>query len=633
MPMLKLLLRIYQDRFLSRWTVFAIDLVTVFFALLASIGLRFNFSSELAERVLHPTSFLLTTSFYALGIVIVGSHKGILRHTSLEDVRNVFKSATLGLGLTSIISFLMVLGLDTKIFPLSIIGFHYAITLVGLVGIRLAAKSIYVAGTHQKSVFENILIFGAGDSGIMTKNALQQEQKGKYRIKAFSDDNANHWNKSLQDIKILPPKKCLNPDWLLENEIRQIIIAIQDIQPDRKREITEAGLAANVEVKIVPPYRKWIEGSITAKQLKKIRIEDLLQRSRIELDNKNIHASVEGKSILVTGAAGSIGSEIARQLSYYNLDSLILIDHAESPLYDIEQELKEKHRTRRTMNPICEVANVKDKFRMSKIFEQYKPDIVYHAAAYKHVPIIEKAPYEGIFVNVFGTRIVADLSLEYGCERFVMVSTDKAVNPTNVMGATKRVAELYTQSLNEFGKTKFIATRFGNVLGSNGSVVPLFRKQIEAGGPVTVTHEDITRYFMTIPEACNLVLEAGAMGKGGEVFVFDMGEPVKIMDMAKKMIRLSGFEPYRDIPIQITGLRPGEKLYEELLASSENTLTTHHSKILRAKVRTYPYSTIKEHLDLLSEIMIDGDVVGMVRKVKAIVPEYVSQNSEFEALD
>jgi len=311
----------------------------------------------------------------------------------------------------------------------------------------------------------------------------------------------------------------------------------------------------------------------------------------------------------------------------------VLIDHAESPLYDIEQELIEQYHSTGTSKPLCEVANVKDRYRMGVIFDTYKPDIVYHAAAYKHVPIIEKSPYEGIFVNVFGTRIIADLAIKNNIERFVMVSTDKAVNPTNVMGATKRIAELYTQSLNQLGKTKFIATRFGNVLGSNGSVVPLFRKQIEAGGPVTLTHKDITRYFMTIPEACHLVLEAGAMGTGGEVFVFDMGDPVKILDMAKKMIQLSGLEPYKDIDIKITGLRPGEKLYEELLASSENSLPTHHPKILKAKVNTISHEQLKVQLDLLTEIMIDGDVVGMVRKVKNMVPEYISQNSEFEVLD
>ena len=523
-------------------------------------------------------------------------------------------------------------GID-GLFSITILSFHFTLTSIALIGLRIVAKRIYFAGTHQKTDQENVLIFGCGDSGIMTKNALQQEQKGRYRVLAFSDDNANRWDKKLQDIPILPPSRALGAEWLVQNKIKLVVIAVQTISPLRRNEISEAAIQAAVEVKIIPSYQTWIDGNLTAKQLKSIKIEDLLQRNKIELDNVNISGSVENKTILVTGAAGSIGSEITRQLSFYNLKNLILIDHAESPLYDIEQELKESHLTQNTINPICEVANVKDRYRMDTIFNNYRPDIVYHAAAYKHVPIIEKSPYEGIFVNVFGTRIVADTAVRYGVERFVMVSTDKAVNPTNVMGATKRVAELYTQSLNEHGKTKFIATRFGNVLGSNGSVVPLFKKQIEAGGPLTVTHEEMTRYFMTIPEACNLVLEAGAMGQGGEVFVFDMGEPVKIMDMAKKMVKLSGLELGKDIKIEVTGLRPGEKLYEELLASSENTLPTHHPKILRAKVETYSHRAIREHLDILTEIMIDGDVVGMVRKVKTIVPEYISQNSEFEALD
>lgn len=570
---------------------------------------------------------------YSVAYIFVGSHKGILRHTSLDDVKKVLKSTTWGFALAMIVTVNLHYAGVGRLFPISILSFHFALTTLALIGLRLVAKSIYIAGTHQKTDYENVLIFGCGDSGIMTKNALQQEQKGKYRVVAFADDNANRWDKKLQDIPILSPNKALDAVWLTQNNVKLVVIAIQTIAPLRRNEISEAALQAGIKVKVVPSYRTWIDGNLTTKQLKSIKIEDLLQRNKIELDNVNISGSVEGKKILVTGAAGSIGSEIARQLSFYDLKNLILIDHAESPLYDIEQELKESNRTKNTINPICEVANVKDRYRMDIIFDNYRPDIVYHAAAYKHVPIIEKSPYEGIFVNVFGTRIVADTAVRCGVERFVMVSTDKAVNPTNVMGATKRVAELYTQSLNEHGKTKFIATRFGNVLGSNGSVVPLFRKQIEAGGPLTVTHEEITRYFMTIPEACNLVLEAGAMGQGGEVFVFDMGQPVKIMDMAKKMVKLSGLELGKDIKIEVTGLRPGEKLYEELLASSENTLPTHHPKILRAKVETYSHRAIKEHLDILTEIMIDGDVVGMVRKVKTIVPEYISQNSEFEALD
>lgn len=631
--MFTFLLKFYQNRFLSRWTVLFLDLFATLLALIIAIAFRFSFQYDEAQRVLNFYSFTGVLSIYLVAFIYVGSHKGILRHTSVADVKNVFKASMIGGLVCTIFSFGSSVLFELRLFPISIISFHFSITFIALVGIRLAAKSVYIAGTHKHDKQIRAIIFGCGDSGIMTKNALQQEQKGRYKVVAFSDDNANRWGKQLQDIRIYPPAVILNKGWFKDQKINQLIIAIQSISPERKREISELAIEAGVEVRIVPPYRKWIEGNISVKQLKTVRIEDLLQRNKIELDSLNISESVSGKTLLVTGAAGSIGSEIARQLSYYPLKSLILIDHAESPLYDIEQELREKYRTLKTIMPTCEVANVKDKYRMGDIFERYQPDIVYHAAAYKHVPIIEKSPYEGIFVNVLGTRIVADLSLQHGVERFVMVSTDKAVNPTNVMGATKRVAELYTQSLNEYGKTKFIATRFGNVLGSNGSVVPLFRKQIENGGPLTVTHEEITRYFMTIPEACNLVLEAGAMGEGGEVFVFDMGEPIKIIDMAKKMIKLSGLQLGKDISIEITGLRPGEKLYEELLASTENTMPTHHPKILRAKVRSFKHATIRRQLDLLSEVMIDGDVVGMVRRVKNIVPEYISKNSEFEALD
>ena len=631
--MFTLLLKFYRHKFLSRWTVLFFDLTATLLTLVVSISIRFNFSVDHSQRVLNLPSFIAVLGLYAIAYIFIGSHKGILRHTSLDDVKKVLNATILGFALALLVTASLFFAGLGRLFPISILSFHFTLSTLALIGLRLVAKSIYIAGTYQKSDYDNVLIFGCGDSGIMTKNALQQEQKGKYRVVAFSDDNANRWDKKLQDIPILSPNKALELEWLTRNKVKLLVIAIQGISPSRKNEILEAALKAGIKVKVVPSYRTWIDGNLSTKQLKSIKIEDLLQRNKIELDNVNISGSVEGKTILVTGAAGSIGSEIARQLSFYELKNLILIDHAESPLYNIEQELKECHRTNNTINPICEVANVKDRYRMDIIFDNYRPDIVYHAAAYKHVPIIEKSPYEGIFVNVFGTRIVADTAVRYGVERFVMVSTDKAVNPTNVMGATKRVAELYTQSLNEHGKTKFIATRFGNVLGSNGSVVPLFRKQIEAGGPLTVTHSDITRYFMTIPEACNLVLEAGAMGKGGEVFVFDMGEPVKIMDMAEKMVKLSGLEPGKDIEIEVTGLRPGEKLYEELLASSENTLPTHHPKILRAKVETYSHRAIKEHLDILTEIMIDGDVVGMVRKVKTIVPEYISQNSEFEALD
>ena len=631
--MFTLLLRFYRNRFLSLWTVLFFDLTAVAIALIISIAIRFDFSVDAAQYVLNIYSFIIVLALYCIGFILIGSHRGILRHSSLEDVKNILKASTAGLILSlGLTTFLIIAGLG-RLFPISILSFHYALTTLALIGLRLVAKRIYLLGTRTKSGNVNLLIFGCGNSGIMTKNAFQQDQPGKFKVVNFIDDNVNRWGKLLQDIKILSPELVLTEEWVKKHNINQVIIAIQHLSLNRKTEISETAIALGLEVKVVPPYRKWVDGSITTNQLRRINIDDLLQRNKIELENINILGALEGKTILVTGAAGSIGSEISRQLSYYSVNKLILIDHAESPLYDIEQELIEKHILLKTVKPICEVANVKDEYRMNVIFDTYKPHFVFHAAAYKHVPLIEKAPYEGIFVNIFGTRIVADLSLKYNVEKFVMISTDKAVNPTNVMGATKRVAELYTQSLNEFGKTIFIATRFGNVLGSNGSVVPLFRKQIEAGGPITITHKEITRYFMTIPEACNLVLEAGSMGKRGEVYVFDMGEPIKILDMAKKMVRLSGLDLETDIKITFTGLRPGEKLFEELLASSENTLPTHHPKILRAKVKIFSHKIIKEQLDLLTEIMIDGDVIGMVRKVKTIVPEYISENSEFEALD
>jgi FlaA1/EpsC-like NDP-sugar epimerase len=368
-------------------------------------------------------------------------------------------------------------------------------------------------------------------------------------------------------------------------------------------------------------------------QIHNVKIEDLLGREVIQMNNKRIGEEISGKVILVTGAAGSIGSEIVRQLIAYFPAKLVLVDQAESALYDLEYELAGKVPT--NVQLIVNVADVSDTRRVSKIFNNHQPDIIFHAAAYKHVPLMENNPYEAIKTNVIGTRILAELASEVGVEKFVMVSTDKAVNPTNVMGATKRLAEMYTQSMNQLEgvKTKFIATRFGNVLGSNGSVIPLFKKQIERGGPVTVTHPEITRYFMTIPEACELVLEAATMGQGGEVFVFDMGESVKIIDLAKKMITLSGLRVDKDIEIRYTGLRPGEKLYEELLNNDENTLPTHHPKILIAEVNTPSYAYMEVATNDLNQLLSAGDNNAIVSKIKEIIPEYKSNNSVFETLD
>jgi FlaA1/EpsC-like NDP-sugar epimerase len=428
----------------------------------------------------------------------------------------------------------------------------------------------------------------------------------------------------------MPRNAVLNPDFIKKNKISILLIAIPSIKISYKQEITNQALDLGLQVKSVPHISKWINDSFTANQIQDIKIEDLLERESIKLDNVNIVRQVYDKVVMVTGAAGSIGSEICRQLTQYHPSKIIMVDQAESPMYDLQFELRNTAPYNKAIDSmVFVIANIKDKPRMEQVFRQHKPQIIYHAAAYKHVPFMEENPYEALLVNVFGTKNIADLAMQYHSEKFVMISTDKAVNPTNVMGATKRMAEIYIQSRSS-ADTHFVTTRFGNVLGSNGSVIPLFKKQLAAGGPLTVTHRDIVRYFMTIPEACNLVLEAGAMGGGGDIFVFDMGAPVKIYDLASKMIQLSGL---KNIEIKEIGLRPGEKLYEELLATKENTLPTYHPKILRAQVRKYATADIDVLYQQLRELMPTFDEMKLVAKMKQIVPEFISQNSIFAQLD
>lgn len=410
---------------------------------------------------------------------------------------------------------------------------------------------------------------------------------------------------------------------------------MQNIEPARKQEFVDACFELNINMLYTPPVKKWLNGEFNVQQLQKFNIEDVLDREPIVLDNKFLELQLSEKSILITGAAGSIGSEIARQVCRFNPEKLILIDVAESPIVELYLDLQERFSSKNVFPVVADVSNYN---RMDRIFAEFKPDIIYHAAAYKHVPIMEHTPYEAIRVNVLGTKTVADLAVKYHTERFVMISTDKAVNPTNVMGCSKRIAEIYIQSLNNSikekgGPSRFITTRFGNVLGSNGSVIPRFQKQLESGGPITVTDERITRFFMTIPEACQLVLEAGAMGKGGEIFIFDMGKPVKIKDLAEKMIKLSGMIPYKDIQIVYTGMRPGEKLEEELLAKKENIIPTHHQKIMKAKVREYIFDEIEQDIAMLLNLLEKQIDVEIVSKMKSIVPEYLSNNSIFEHLD
>ncbi|MEO1712617.1 MAG: nucleoside-diphosphate sugar epimerase/dehydratase, partial [Bacteroidota bacterium] len=404
---------------------------------------------------------------------------------------------------------------------------------------------------------------------------------------------------------------------------------------DRRQSVVEVCLEHQVKVLNIPPVSQWINGELSFSQIRKVRIEDLLERDPIQLDQAEIEAQIRGKAVLITGAAGSIGSELVRQVIQYHPKCLVLLDQAETPLYEIELSLRSKYHF---SNFEIILGDVRNQWSMQRIFDQHRPDVIYHAAAYKHVPMMENHPSEAILTNVYGTKVLADLAQKYESKKFVLVSTDKAVNPSSVMGASKRIAEIYVQSLDrslaqEKKSPKFVTTRFGNVLGSNGSVIPLFKKQIRAGGPITITHPEMTRYFMTIPEACQLVMEAGAMGKGGEIFVFDMGKSIKILDLAKRMIRLSGLELGKDIHITFTGLRPGEKLYEELLNQAETTLPTHHKKIMIAKVREYPFTEVAGKIDALLELIKEQNEERTVRAVKALVPEFKSQNSIYEKFD
>ncbi len=636
--MLNKLLRRYANRFLSKWVVLVFDVSVTIVAFLLAAVLRHNFEYDKIDPFILEYQGVFVALVYTVGFLLTQSYAGIIRHTSLNDANRVFRATFFSFFGLLLLSTLYTWVEHFSLFNVSrsILIIHYILNLFLLLGSRFAIKSIYHAALRSDNFRRlRVIIYGAGTSGLMTKNTLMQDMSRNYEIIGFVDDNRNKVGKSLEGIPVYAPSIALSSDFVKKNRIRQLILAIQNMEQDQKREIVEKGLELNLDVKVIPAHENWINGELSTKQLRSVSIEELLEREPISLANKELQASLNGGTVFITGAAGSIGSEIARQVLHYEPEKVVLIDQAESALYELEFEINSSKLKKYSNRVEIVVANIKDYLRMELLFQKYKPTIVYHAAAYKHVPLMEENPYEAVLVNIYGTKIVADLSVENKVKKFVMVSTDKAVNPTNVMGATKRVAEIYTQSLNNKPgvATRFTTTRFGNVLGSNGSVIPLFRKQIEQGGPVTVTHADITRYFMTIPEACNLVLEAGVMGKGGEIFVFDMGRSVRIIDLAKKMIKLSGLELGKDIEIQVTGLRPGEKLYEELLNNKENTLPTHHEKIMIAQVTTYPHDEIIKKLENLSVDLIEDDEMKIVAHLKSIVPEFISQNSKFSSLD
>ncbi|MEO8761127.1 MAG: nucleoside-diphosphate sugar epimerase/dehydratase [Bacteroidia bacterium] len=623
------LLDFFWKNNLPRWSILIIDIIVCAFSLTLAFFLRFNFASIPPQDLKNmPIDYALVLGIRFFSFLFSKTYKGVVRYTGSKDSMRILFVVLAGSGLLFLINFTTRLIVGVYYIPQSVIIIDALCTMFVMIASRLAVKAIYFERKNPDRKKTNVLIYGAGESGIITKRTLERDADIKYKVIGFVDDDIKKKGRSLEGVFIYPPDKLA--ELILEKEIETVIISILNISTERKNEIVDACLQQNIKVLSVPPVSKWINGELSLNQLKTIQIEQLLERNAIKLDVSLINQQLQNKTILVTGAAGSIGSELVRQILRFNPTKVILLDNAESPLHEVNLELSEKYTAQKFEVVMGDVRNPD---RMRNVFNTFKPQLVYHAAAYKHVPMMENNPSESILTNVLGTKITADLAVEFNVEKFVLISTDKAVNPTNVMGASKRIAEIYTQSLGKKSNVKFITTRFGNVLGSNGSVIPRFRKQIEQGGPITVTHPDITRYFMTIAEACSLVLEAGCMGVGGEIFVFDMGKQIKIVDLAKKMIQLSGLVEERDIKIIYTGLRPGEKLYEELLASAENTMPTHHPQILIGKVKQYNFEEISQKIETLISLFNTQNNIDIVAAMKNLVPEFKSNNSVFTKLD
>jgi len=620
-------------RYLPSWLVLFCDLVIYATTFIVTYWLAISLTTKTFDIQLIIFQMLAGIPFFYLAYYFLHPHRGIIRHSTTQDAIVLLFAH---FAITSGLMFVSLLGhiyVKELAIPYSIIFMHYFISVLIMISTRFMIKFAFSYLSVISGDMQKVLIFGAGNKGQITKDLIEKDRSLKIRLIGFVDDSWQLQNKIIGGLPVFSEEKAFEK--IIKSEgIKEIIIAINStkISKERKRQIINLCLEKQIKVRDVPETTNWINGSLSVNQIKEVQIEDLLGREPIILNKDQISNGLYRQTIMVTGAAGSIGSEMIRQMLNFQPGQIILVDQAESALYDLQTEINAKFNPQ---NTVYIVGNVTDKYRMRKIFSKYRPDIIFHAAAYKHVPLVEIQPYEAIKCNIGGVKVIADLSVEFGVDKFVMISTDKAVNPTNVMGATKRVCEIYIQSLSQIPeiKTSFITTRFGNVLGSNGSVIPLFKNQISKGGPLTVTHRNITRYFMTISEACQLVLEAGFMGKGGEIFLFDMGQPVQIYDLAEKMILLSGLIPHKDIKIEISGMRPGEKLYEELLASTESTLPSFNNKILIGKIRHFEYNEQNQKItDLLNNLTKESDDL-LVSRLKDLVPEFISNNSKFESLD
>ncbi|UII31638.1 polysaccharide biosynthesis protein [Fulvivirga ulvae] len=619
-------------RILPRWIIILIDLLVVGCATYLAYLLRFNFEFEELELFNYTLGVGVNVLACLVALLLTKSYAGIVRYTGIQDGLRVFYTLIVTHVITCFVNLLYHYNYEKNLIPYSVILIAFLASFLFLFQYRLLIKNVF---SYYRGVITNktrVIIFGAGQLGIVTKQVIDGSDGTKYKVVGFIEDDNRKIGKIIHGTPIY---SGLALESLLTSlKISELIIAVNQLPVERKNEIVDICLDLDVKVRTVPQVEHWVKGELSLNQIKEINIEDLLGRETIELDNEAVRNQILGKRVCITGAAGSIGSELVRQVILYKPSQLILIDQAESALYDVEREFED------VKGIEFFVADITNFDRLNDVFINFKPEIIFHAAAYKHVPMMERNPMEAVLCNVLGTKNLADLAVKFHVEKFVMVSTDKAVNPTNVMGCSKRISEIYVRSLNNHlrelddSHTSFVTTRFGNVLGSNGSVIPFFQKQISNGGPVTVTHPEITRYFMTITEACQLVLEAGAMGKGGEIFIFDMGKSIRIVDLAKKMIQLSGLQLNLDIEIVFTGLRQGEKLYEELLASKENTIATHHQKIMIAKVLEYDYNRITQDIERLRKaIFSHKDDYEIVKIMKEIVPEFKSNSSRYQILD
>lgn len=624
--------RYLSAKVLPIWTILLIDVFIIVISSLLAYALRYDFRSIFLESSTIDKTILWTVVVNLIFFRVFRTYSNVLRFSAFVDIMRIFVSLTVSYALLMITSVLTESYLEFNLAPVSVLFMSYIISFAMMACSRVIVKTFFEALNFDSTHSANVFIYGAKEAGVNIAKALRVNLRNHYRLRGFIADEPELSNKVMMGVRVFPNDDTLI-DVLNDRDVQTIIISPAKMEELKKSDMADRLLVHNIKLMTAPPLSEWNGQALSRTQLKEIQIEDLLQRNPIEIDIHKVASHLEGKRVMITGAAGSIGSEIMRQVASFNPYKLILVDQAETPLHDIRLELQDRWRDIDAETIIADISNAT---RMEDIFKEFKPQYIFHAAAYKHVPMMEDNVSESIQVNVFGTRTVADLAVKYGAEKFVMISTDKAVNPTNVMGCSKRICEIYVQSLakklqKEGGHaTQFITTRFGNVLGSNGSVIPRFRDQIQRGGPVTVTHPEIIRYFMTIPEACRLVLEAGSMGNGGEIYIFDMGKPVKIVDLAKRMISLSG---RTDVKIEFTGLRHGEKLYEELLNVKELTKPTYHEKIMIATVREYDYDEVKERIQKLIDVSYTYDQMKIVAAMKDIVPEFVSKNSCFEALD